>query len=446
MKKTLSLIFTVLFLAVCLVPGLGLLLTGGAEAAANEILPAAPVLAADGVCNPDVLADTAEYVNGRFSLRLECITAWARLNAALFHTSTAENVLLGRDGWLFYAPTLRDYTGSDPMTGRELYCAARTLRLLQERAESLGGTFLFTAAPNKNTLYPEYMPARTRLGGTSDMDALYALLDEMGVPYLDLRVTFAQAEEPLYFRTDSHWNTRGAALAADALLASVGRESRYYADTVSVGNTHLGDLYEMLYPAGKMLEEDYTLSSGFTFTANTENPNRATILTENPAGEGTLLCYRDSFGRNLYPYLAESFASAEFSRRNEYTAESLAGGGVLMIELVERNLRYLIEYDHLLPAPERDAAQLADAAPGTGRAFLTESAGTERYTVFHGAWDGVLPDDDSNVYILSGDTVFEAVPRPDGFIVSLPDGSAVDAVYAVSDGNLFRVSAVYAID
>ena len=29
MKKTLSLIFTVLFLAVCLVPGLGLLTTGG---------------------------------------------------------------------------------------------------------------------------------------------------------------------------------------------------------------------------------------------------------------------------------------------------------------------------------------------------------------------------------------------------------------------------------
>ena len=77
MKKTLSLIFTVLFLAVCLVPGLGLLLTGGADAAANEILPAAPVIAADGDFNPDFLAETAAYVNGRFSFRLEGITAWA---------------------------------------------------------------------------------------------------------------------------------------------------------------------------------------------------------------------------------------------------------------------------------------------------------------------------------------------------------------------------------
>ena len=71
MKKTLSLIFTAAFLAVCLVPGLGLLFTGGSDAAANEILPAAPVLSADGTFNADVLSDTAAYVDGRFSLRLE---------------------------------------------------------------------------------------------------------------------------------------------------------------------------------------------------------------------------------------------------------------------------------------------------------------------------------------------------------------------------------------
>lgn len=236
MKKTLSLIFTVLFLAVCLVPGLGLLLTGGADAAANEILPAAPVIAADGDFNPDFLAETAAYVNGRFSFRLEGITAWAKLNAALFRTSTAENVLLGRDGWLFYAPTIHDYTGDTPMTARELYCAARTLYLLQEYAENRGGDFLFTAAPNKNTLYPEYMPARTRLGSVSDMDALYALLDEMGVSYLDLRDIFSQEAEPLYFKTDSHWNAKGAALAADALLAALSRESNYFSGTVSAGN------------------------------------------------------------------------------------------------------------------------------------------------------------------------------------------------------------------
>lgn len=186
------------------------------------------------------------------------------------------------------------------MTARELYCAARTLYLLQEYAENRGGDFLFTAAPNKNTLYPEYMPARTRLGSVSDMDALYALLDEMGVSYLDLRDVFSQEAEPLYFKTDSHWNAKGAALAADALLAALSRESDYFSGTVSAGNTHRGDLYEMLYPAGKELEEDFAYAPGFSFTANTDNPDRVTITTESGVGTGALLCYRDRSGSNLY--------------------------------------------------------------------------------------------------------------------------------------------------
>ena len=86
------------------------------------------------------------------------------------------------------------------------------------------------------------------------------------------------------------------------------------------------------------------------------------------------------------------------------------------------------------------------AALGDGRAVLTESAGTEGYALFSGTWDGVTPDDASNVYVLSGGALYEAVPRPDGFIVSLPVGSTIDAVYAAAGGNFSRLSAVYAID
>ena len=124
----------------------------------------------------------------------------------------------------------------------------------------------------------------------------------------------------------------------------------------------------------------------------------------------------------------------------------LPGDGTLVIELVERNLRYLVEYDSFAPAPERDASLVETAALSDGRAVLTESAGTEGYTLFSGTWDGVTPDDASNVYVLSGGALYEAVPRPDGFIVSLPVGSTIDAVYAAAGGNFSHLSAVYAID
>ena len=150
MKKTISFIFALVFLAMCLVPGIGLLLTGGAEARANEVLAAAPRLTdREGALNSAVLTELADYVDDRFFLRQECVTGWAVLNAAA-GSSITKDVLLGENGWLYYAPTLPEYTGADPMTGRELWCAGRTLYLLQEYAQARGGRFLFAVAPNKN--------------------------------------------------------------------------------------------------------------------------------------------------------------------------------------------------------------------------------------------------------------------------------------------------------
>lgn len=47
----------------------------------------------------------------------------------------------------------------------------------------------------------------------------------MGVTYLDLFSLLGGQEETLYFRGDSHWNGRGAALAADSILEALGRPS-----------------------------------------------------------------------------------------------------------------------------------------------------------------------------------------------------------------------------
>ena len=441
-KKIVSLLFAVLFLGLCAVPAVGLVLTGGAKAGANEVLAPKPALTnRDGSLNGDYLADLADYVGDRFYLRQECVTAWARLNAALFHTSVTEDVILGADGWLYYAPTLPDYTRSEPMSGRELWCAARTLWLLQEYAESRGGQFLFTIAPNKNSLYAAAMPACPMANRLSNVEALRILLGQMGINYVNLFDVFETADEVLYFPTDSHWNGKGAALAADAILSALRREDRYHAGPFT-DSEHRGDLYEMLYPAGKALDPDYAYAPGFTFTANTANPDNLRITAEGP-GEGTLLMYRDSFGRNLYPYLAESFAHAEFSRKTNYDPTAMVEGGTLVIELVERNLRYLNTYVPVLPAPTRETGLIAGAVE-RGELSLTASAGPEGYTTLTGIFAGIAPDADSPVYLSVNNGVYEAAPQPEGFSALLPESAARGEVGIVftADGNLVSLRGV----
>ena len=151
MKHAISKVYIALFLLLCLLPSLGILVFGESGAAANEILSPRPRW------GWEVLSQTADYLADHFALRQPMVALWSRLNAALGH-STDEQVLLGREGWLYYTPSLPDYLG-EHLEDEDLEQIARNLARLQQQCEESGRQFLFTIAPNKNSLYPEYMPA-----------------------------------------------------------------------------------------------------------------------------------------------------------------------------------------------------------------------------------------------------------------------------------------------
>ena len=358
-KNLLYAAFPALILLLCLIPSLGMLLTpqdGGAGG--NQAIARAPSLRnAEGAWNPDYLAQMQDYAGDNFYLRQDMITAWSALNAQALGSSITEDVVLGRDGWLYFGDTLPDYAGLAPMSDREIFAAAHNLSLISEYCERQGAKFLFTVAPNKNSLYPEHMPPLTASAAPRDADRLSEALARQNVAYLDLFALFRGQEETLYFKTDSHWNSKGAACAAGALNAALGRTSRYFDGPFTPQEVHKGDLYDMLYPAGDGLETDqvYGGALDFEYDAPIRSAENLTIMTRGKGGN-SLLMFRDSFGNLLYPYMADSFDAALFSRSMPYRLDLTAQreADFVIAELVERNLRYLIQNVPLMPAPARD--------------------------------------------------------------------------------------------
>ena len=221
MKKAFYILFTAVFFLACLIPSVGMLINGPAPAAANEIPAAVPRLTgADGAFNTKVLSQLQTYVANGFFLRPEGITAWDRLCADGFDTSANDDVLIGPDGWLFYGGAVNDITGANQMTDRQIWCAAHGLALMQEYAESCGADFLFTVPCGKYTLYPQHAPDFVTVAEGSNRERLEAALAAQGVNYVNLYDVFSAVDEELYWKYDSHWNSRGAALAADAILAA----------------------------------------------------------------------------------------------------------------------------------------------------------------------------------------------------------------------------------
>lgn len=434
MKKVFSILFAAVFFLLCLVPSVGMILAGPSEAAANEAPVTAPKLKNyDGSWNGDFFADLRDYIGNGFFLRLECITGWDTLCADLFHTSANEDVLIGPDGWLFYGAAVNDISGANQMTDRQIWAAARSLALMQEYAESQGADFLFTVPCGKYTLYPDHAPAYITVAEGSNRERLQALLEEMGVNYVDLYAAFTAQDEELYWQWDSHWNARGAALAADAILSAAGRGSDYFAGPFTEEQTHTGDLYAMLYPRGTARETDYTWAAngGFTFeyTSRFNSYDDITITTENGAGEGSLLMFRDSSGRSLYPYMAQSYETAYFSRLNNYRLDLIAqqGADLVVAELAERTLDYLLKYPAVYPAPER-AADVLSGAVAVESEIQSDASGATMAD--HQKLTGTLPATavDSPVYLAVEGRVYEAIPNEGGFTAWLPMETDVSAV------------------
>jgi len=431
--------FTALILLMCLIPSLGMLLPEAEdEAGGNQALAAAPSpWGAGGEWNADYLSQLQGYASDNFYLRQDMITAWSALNVKVLNSSITEDVVLGRDGWLYFGDTLPDYAGTNPMTDRELFSAARNLSLISEYCEGQGAKFLFTVAPNKNSLYPEYMPGITASGLPHDAERLAEVLEGEGVDYLDCFALFREQEETLYFKTDSHWNSKGAALAADALNGALGLSSDYFKGPFSPELCHKGDLCDMLYPAGKGLEDDqvYGGELSFEYDAPIRSAENLTITTHGGEGKtGSLLMFRDSFGNLLYPYLADSFCTALFSRSMPYRLELIARreADYVVAELVERNLRYLIRNVPLMPAPRRgEAVPEGFAVYGDGVDFdITAPDDLPGYTMVTGplptSEGRELPEakPDSPVLVLGSDNgYYEAFLLEDGDIgLYLPEG------------------------
>lgn len=382
------------------------------KAVGNEQLASFPELRKeDGNFNTGILNDFADYFADHFGFRHEMITLNDWLTEAAFKTLDSNSVLLGKDSWLFYKSTLEDYTGTNLFTARQSYAAAHALGLMQEYCEQNDIDFCFTIAPNKNSMYSSQMPARYAAASVRNAQLLKQQMEQQNVRYIDLFEVLSNSKEQLYYRLDSHWNMRGAQLAAQALLEELkGCEVEFDPFVTGKKLPHTGDLYEMVYPAGSETEQDTAYDFTYQYDEKFHSADDITIHTKNSEADGSVFVYRDSFGINLHPFLAQSYGSACFSRNMPYrlTAAMEEQPDVLLVELVERNLNWLLERAPELPAPERTAVAAADIR--TSVKAQREDSRMEDTFCLTGSLSGQNVDDDSPVYILTETAAYEASP------------------------------------
>lgn len=422
MKKSLYTAFLIIFLSLGLLLSLPIAIVGPSEAGANERLSSAPVFMKDGKLNDRFLLDTANWINDHFFLRQELISFNNLLNASVFQVSEKDSVILGTDGWLYYGSTLDDYTGQSPMTQKELSSAARNLELMAQFCAENGKQFVFMICPNKNSLYDANMP---NMGAKSEVHDAQHLMDLLeNVSYIDLFSAFSAQNQILYFKTDSHWDNCGAALGADLINQAFGISTNYFSGPFTSSAEYTGDLYEMLYPAvlGTDIQWIYEKPLNFTFQGKATRPDSITLITESQ-NDGILLAYRDSFGNLLFPYLAATYGNATFSRSTSYDLTKEAD--YVLVELVERNLSYLLSNVPIMPSPVVSDIPSGKTAGELEASIQPNAKAPQDLCLWNGSVDF---EAGSRLYIQSAGIYYEAFHTENGFAVYLPQGQKPESL------------------
>ncbi len=358
-KNMLYTLYSAAFIGMCLVPSaLMPFAKADSDKEKRNLAEAPKLINEDGKLNFDYFEDFENYFSDHFAFRQQLVTADGRIKTAVFGTSPNKNVIAGKDGWLYYGETLDDYLHINTLSDRAISNISHNLDMIYDYCTERNAQFIFTIAPNKNSVYPQYMPSHyVESGRPGNYERLAYALSSRSY-WVDMKETLKNTNSgiPLYHKTDTHWNNMGAYAGHACLMAALNKSvcpagTSWYTKT----NDRLGDLAAMLYPAEDA--KDTQVYNDYQFTYSYRGAFRRlddmTIRTVCGGKEGTLKMFRDSYGEAILPYMAECFGSSEFSRFVPYELYTVNGGSVI-IEIVERNLGDLQMYAPIMAAPEAD--------------------------------------------------------------------------------------------
>jgi peptidoglycan/LPS O-acetylase OafA/YrhL len=234
----------------------------------------------------------------------------------------------GSEDWLFLGNAHQDSVAKLKLavhpTNADVSAVQDSFSQVTAAASLSGTTVALLVGPNKETIYPEFLPEGLTPSAIrySDffLDGLRSIpelvLYDPTEDFLRLKPT----EGPLYWRTDTHWNSKGSYFALAGLLDKLNLPvpslsfkpgPPYRGDLVDIARLEnfplrSGDDWAPVWPMPPSWRA--TPSSGPANPTFTEE----TILNDSPLVDMTVWVIGDSFTNGLRPYLNRTFRNVRY--------------------------------------------------------------------------------------------------------------------------------------
>ncbi|MCI5149697.1 MAG: hypothetical protein D3916_09975 [Candidatus Electrothrix sp. MAN1_4] len=211
----------------------------------------------------------------------------------------------------------------------------RTLAFRQQLLAKKNADYFVVNAPNKEDVYPEYFPERfVHRRGTTMLELMEQKMSNrpVGSHFLDLTGPLRQAKNTgeIYYKTDSHWNDKGAYTAYRAIMERIQQWHPYakaLADDQFTSNffkdSYGGDivlamgLNKFLTESNEkwQIKERCASLESEIFTPEGMPKEKSLEKSGCPTGIPLrVLIISDSFGEGIKKFFNETFQSVFYSR------------------------------------------------------------------------------------------------------------------------------------
>lgn len=277
-------------------------------------------------------------------------------------------VLPGRFNWLFYAgdDSISYYRGINLLEEQQMAEYLNLMVQLQDLCDKRGIQLQFLLLPNKEQVYPEYMPTysiedtRKRMGRFVDYVREHS---DINIIYPLQKLRQADIYWQTYHQYDTHWNHAGAFVGTQALYEALGIPTTDLLDLeVSQCDAStrdlllLGGLDASQYPAEYDYAINYRPDVTLTDIQGDLQPMSIYSARSDCGNDTNFVMIGDSFRCFMIDYLTKDFSHSLITYREtsdnetdypQEVVESIQNADILVMEAVER-------YDsRLFPAIEK---------------------------------------------------------------------------------------------
>lgn len=280
------------------------------------------------------------YLSDNMPMRSQLVALRNLARLRLFNATDSNRVVMGADGWLFLGGTSITYfRNAFPYTDESLKAWTGALAERQHWLASRGVPYLLVLAPNKETIYKEFFPSPyNKVRPDSRCDQFVQAVKNTDLAVLDLRKPLLNGKKDnrLYYKTDTHWNDRGALIATGEILEQASTRLPSIEPAApdvrfESGSFYSGDLARMLDLEEILKEPEekarivrpqsrVLLDESMTGKVSPEGGVRRLISTTGDGGQPRALILRDSFTTAVQPFLSERFSEAIYCWQHDLSA------------------------------------------------------------------------------------------------------------------------------